>query len=159
MRRRLIHAIAEERFGYQSARIVELLQCKNYLEQQKISDMAILPAKEGRERLYDLYQHHWVDYMEVSKRGDFNPANTFYFWTLSREKLVESLLDAQYGTVYNLRCRYLKEMADGKSLLDFSDKITDSEEAEKFDKLSESFNRLDNAVLKIVENITVLGIL
>lgn len=159
VRRRLIHAIAEERFGYQSARIVELLQCKNYLEQQKISDMAILPAKEGRERLYDLYQNHWVDYMEVSKRGDFNPSNTYFFWTLSTEKLIDNLLNAQYGAVYNLRCRYLKEIADGKSLLDFSHKITDNEEAQKFDKLSESLDRLDNAVLKIMENITVLSIL
>ena len=159
VRRRLIHAIAEERFGYQSARIVELLQCKNYLEQQKISDMAILPAKEGRERLYDLYQNQWVDYMEVSKRGDFNPSNTYFFWTLSTEKLMENMLNAQYGTVYNLRCRYLKEIADGKSLLDFSHKITGAEEAHKFEKLSESLDRLDNAVLKIMENITVLGIL
>lgn len=159
VRRRLIHAIAEERFGYQSARIVELLQCKNYLEQQKISDMAILPAKEGRERLYDLYQNQWVDYVEISKRGDFNPSNTYFFWTLSTEKLIDNLLNAQYGTVYNLRCRYMKEIADGKSLLDFSHKITDAEEAEKFDKLSESLDRLDNAVLKIIENVTVLGIL
>ena len=159
VRRRLIHAIAEERFGYQSARIVELLQCKNYLEQQKISDMAILPAKEGRERLYELFQHQWVDYMEVSKRGDFNPSHTYFFWTLSTEKLTENLLNSQYGTVYNLRCRYLKEIADGKSLLDFSHKITGAEEAHKFDKLSESLDRLDNAVLKIIENITVLGIL
>ena len=159
MRRRLIHAIAEERFGYQSARIVELLQCKNYLEQQKISDMAILPAKEGRERLYTLYQNQWVDYMEVSKRGDFNPSNTYFFWTLSKDQLIENLLNAQYGTVFNLRSRYLKELSDGKSLLDFSHKITDAEEAQKFDKLSESLDRLDNAVLKIIENITVLGIL
>jgi hypothetical protein len=159
VRRRLIHAIAEERFGYQSARIVELLQCKNYLEQQKISDMAILPAKEGRERLYGLYQQQWVDYVEVSKRGDFNPSNTYFFWTLSTDKMVKNLLNAQYGTVYNLRCRYLKEVSDGKSLLDFSHKITDAEEAQKFDKLSESLDRLDNAVLKIIENITVLGIL
>ena len=159
VRRSLIHAIAEERFGYQSARIVELLQRKTYLEQQKISDMAILPAKEGRERLYELYRNHWVDYVEVSKRGDFNPSSTYFFWTLSVDKLIENLLNAQYGAVYNLRCRYLKEVADGKTLLDFSHKITDAEEAQKFDKLSESLDRLDNAVLKIIENITVLGIL
>lgn len=93
VRRSLIHAIAEERFGYQSARIVELLQCKNYLEQQKISDMAILPAKEGRERLYELFRNHWVDYIEVSKRGDFNPSSTYFFWTLSTDEVVKKFVE------------------------------------------------------------------
>ncbi len=43
------------RFGDISGRIVELLQRSKYLEQQQVSDMIILPARETRERLYKLY--------------------------------------------------------------------------------------------------------
>jgi hypothetical protein len=33
----------------------ELLQRNQYLEQQQICDMALLPARETRERLYKLF--------------------------------------------------------------------------------------------------------
>lgn len=45
VRRSLVHDIAEEKFGKESARIIELLQKHPYLEQQKLSEMAILPAR------------------------------------------------------------------------------------------------------------------
>jgi hypothetical protein len=55
MRRRTILQIAQGRFGIASGRIIELLQRNKYLEQQTVSDRAILPARETRERLYRLY--------------------------------------------------------------------------------------------------------
>lgn len=55
LQRRTIYNIACERFGYTSGRIVELLQRHKYLEQQAVCDMAVLPARESRERLYKLF--------------------------------------------------------------------------------------------------------
>jgi hypothetical protein len=37
-------------------RIMELLQKRKYLEQQRIGDMVITPPRECREKLYALYQ-------------------------------------------------------------------------------------------------------
>jgi DNA-directed RNA polymerase III subunit RPC3 len=45
-----------DRFGNLSARILEMLQRKKYLEQQSIADLAIIPAREARERLYKLFK-------------------------------------------------------------------------------------------------------
>jgi hypothetical protein len=56
LRRRTILQIAQGRFGVASGRIIELLQRNKYLEQQVVSDRAILPARETRERLYRLYK-------------------------------------------------------------------------------------------------------
>jgi len=55
LRRRTIQQVAQRRFGVASGRIIELLQRYKYLEQQTVSDRAILPARETRERLYQLY--------------------------------------------------------------------------------------------------------
>lgn len=159
VRGRLIHDIAEEKFGKESARIVELLLRLPYLEQQKLSEMAILPARSGRERLYDLLKHQWVEYVELSKRADYNPSSTFFFWKLNKNKLIRTLVDELYGSVLNLRLRRCMEHAMGKDLLDFSHNITDAEELKKFNKLSNALSRLDDAVLKIMENSVVLDIL
>lgn len=56
MQKKLMQSVLNERYGQASARIVELLRRKRYLEQQKISDLAILPARDARERLYRLYK-------------------------------------------------------------------------------------------------------
>ena len=44
-------------FCYSSpARLIELFNRRSYLEQTRIGDLVIMPAKEARERLYRLYQ-------------------------------------------------------------------------------------------------------
>ena len=58
VRHKTIHSIALERYGPVSARIVEMLQRRKYLEQQQIADLAIVPARDARERLYRLFR--WV---------------------------------------------------------------------------------------------------
>ena len=40
-----------------------------------VGEMAIIPAREARERVYALYRDKWVDYVEVSKRTDYNPSS------------------------------------------------------------------------------------
>jgi DNA-directed RNA polymerase III subunit RPC3 len=154
---RLMRNIAEEKFGKESARIVELLQKHKYLEQQKLSEMLILPAREGRERLYELFKHHWVGYLELSKRGDYGAASTSFFWNLDREKLQPSLLESMYGTLLNLRLRKQMEREQGKDVLDFSHTITDREEKLKYQRLCLALNRLDNSIMKVIENTLVLG--
>lgn len=154
---RLMRNIAEEKFGKESARIVELLQKHKYLEQQKLSEMLILPAREGRERLYDLFKNHWVEYLEISKRGDYNSSSTSFFWNLDRTKLQPQLLEGMYGAILNLRLRKRMEVETGKDLLDFSHTITDREEKQKYQKLCLALNRLDNSIMKVIENTLVLG--
>jgi DNA-directed RNA polymerase III subunit RPC3 len=154
---RLMRNIAEEKFGKASARIVELLQKHKFLEQQKLSEMLILPAREGRERLYELFKHHWVEVLEVSKRGDYSAASTSFFWNLDRAKVQPQLLEGMYGTLLNLRTRKRLELERGREVLAFHRTITDKEEKARYQRLCLSLNRLDNSIVKVIENILVLG--
>lgn len=104
-KRKTIHSIATSRYDVASSRIVELLHQKKYIEQQQIADMAILPARDVREKLYKLYKDKWVDFLELSKRTDFNPSSTNYFWYLDHSRLQQSILNNMYKSILNLRTR------------------------------------------------------
>lgn len=118
LRRRTIHRIASGRYGVYSARIVELLHAHKYLEQQAVADRAILPARETRERLYRLFRDRWLGCLELSKRGDFSPASSCYFWYLDMPRLREAVLEHLFKAIYNVRLRRESELAKSKDLLE-----------------------------------------
>ena len=49
----------------------------------------------------------WVDYLELSKRTDFNPSTTTFFWFLDKNNLEKNILEHSYQAVFNLRSRYV----------------------------------------------------
>ncbi len=167
----LVQSIADDRFGKASGRIIQLLIRKRQVEQQKLSELAILPGRDARARLYDLYRCKWIDYFEITKRSDIDTSksaqnwgadgasgggsNVYYFWTLDEKHLHEVLQSELYKTLYNLRSRRQMEFSQGKELVDFSHRITDMEEALRFDKLSLSLDRLDCSVLRLLESISL----
>eukprot|EP01041_Mallomonas_annulata_P010948 gene10948-22864_t len=156
LKKRTIHSIICEKFGLQTGRIFELLLKKKYLDQQKIADLAILPAREARERLYKLYANKWVNYVEVSKRIDFQSNSTLFFWYIDLLKMNHNLLESMYKSLYNIRKRRKFEFEQGKELVEFANQITNVTEADRFDKLARSLDRLDRAVLKVDETIMML---
>lgn len=48
--------------GARSARICRVLLDKKYLEQQQLSELAMMSVKETRERLYTMYRDHIVTF-------------------------------------------------------------------------------------------------
>lgn len=66
-----------------------------------------------------MYRDKWVDFLEVSKRIDYNPSSTFYFWYLDQAKLLNSILQTLYKSIYNVRLRKNHEAKTKKSLLEF----------------------------------------
>lgn len=106
IKRKTFQSIAAARFGVSTARIIELLTSHDELiEQQQLSDLAIMPAREARENLYKLYKDKWVDYRDISKRLDYNPASTYYFWHLDQSKLKATVLDHSHKSILNMRIR------------------------------------------------------
>jgi hypothetical protein len=67
----------------------ELLQRNQYLEQQQIC----------------LCRDGWVNYVDLSKRADFNPSTSFYFWFLDLPLLKSTIRDHTYQTMHNLLVR------------------------------------------------------
>ena len=106
LQRKTITSIARTRYGIHAARLVELMLCKNeWTEQNVLGDVAIMPARDAREKLYLLYRNKWVDYKEVSKRSDYNPQSTFYFWKIDYSHIKGMVLDHCYHAMLNLRVK------------------------------------------------------
>ena len=106
LKRKTFQSIAATRFGLSTARIVEFLTSNNQLiEQQQLSDKAIMPAREATQDLYKLYRDNWIDYRDVPKRTDYNPSSTHYFWSLDQARLKGVVLNHCYKTLLNLRLR------------------------------------------------------
>jgi hypothetical protein len=54
---------------------------------------------------YYAHREGWVDYLELSKRTDFNPSTTTFFWFLDKTNLEKTILEHSYQAVFNLRSR------------------------------------------------------
>ena len=106
IQRKTITSIARGRYGVQTARLVELMLTRDeWMEQSALGDIAIMPAREAREKLYLLYRDNWIDFREVSKRSDFNPQSTFYFWRMDYNHVKSVVLDHAYRGLLNLRIK------------------------------------------------------
>jgi hypothetical protein len=106
LQRKTVTSIARTRYGIHAARLVELMLSKNeWTEQNMLGDVAIMPARDAREKLYLLYRDKWVDYKEVSKRSDYNPQSAFYFWKIDYTHIKGMVLDHCYHAMLNLRLK------------------------------------------------------
>ena len=106
LQRKTITSIARARYGVPSARLIELMLTRDeWVEQSVLGDLAILPAREAREKLYLLFRDKWVDFKEISKRSDYNPQSTFYFWRVDYQNLRAIVLEHSYKGMLNLRLK------------------------------------------------------
>ena len=102
-----------------------MLRHHKYVEQQAISDCAIVPAREAREKLYSLFQDKWVNYYEVSKSGSnsYNPSSTVYLWYYNNadgfnNSCNRTLINRLYMVIYKLAVRYAHEIETGRTLVE-----------------------------------------
>ena len=116
--------------------------------------MAIIPARDARELIYKLYREQWIDYQEISKRSDFNPASTFYFWTLNRDKIVSNLISSSYKAIVNLRLRKSHEMMLSASQgFDIDNNFMHNDDKDKYETETE---RLKLVYARLDEGVSIL---
>ena len=151
---RAIHDIAVHRYGLPTARILRLLQSKPHLEQQTIADVAIIPAREARERLYKLFRDGWANYLEITKRPDFNPSSTTFFWYVDTPAVEGKVIEHTYKALYNLQGYRDMRYKQGKHLLEFV--VTDPAEVRKYDRFVSDMNNLDDGLLKLDTTLMLL---
>jgi DNA-directed RNA polymerase III subunit RPC3 len=68
IKQRSVDSIIKNKFGKESARICRVLLEKKMLEQKQIAELAMIPAKDTRERLYKMLA---ANYVKVQVRPDF----------------------------------------------------------------------------------------
>lgn len=122
LRRKTAHSITYEKFGDVSGRIFELLLDKKYLDQQRIGDLAIAPSRDVRTRMYEMYKAGFIDYIDISKRGDFNTLSTIFLWHVNPAKFKKAALDMVFKAIFNVRVRKQSECEQKKHVLELVDR-------------------------------------
>ncbi|KAF1744880.1 hypothetical protein MXB_4967 [Myxobolus squamalis] len=102
-----------ERYGKHAKRIYRLLLDKPYMEQKHISDFSMVPFKETKAILYQLYLDSIVDCKQIIRTPDANPLSSIF------------LFSANFGLSVSIILEYAKAFA-GKIIdrrISLNDKI------------------------------------
>ncbi|CAM9353777.1 unnamed protein product [Ectocarpus sp. 4 AP-2014] len=163
IRSNLVKCTARDRYGKETARIMEILLQNKYLDQQQVGEMAMIPPSDARERLYRLVRDRMVSVQEVPKRADRNPNTTFYLWTIKHDQVAQVVLESLYKAMLNMRLRRKFVYSNDKacrSCLEFelfihdaAARLSNDAERERLDQVRRSLDRLDTALLRLDENL------
>ena len=120
LRERTMHSILTERYHEEEneanhgvcARIYQVLLHAKYAEQNQVADLAMIPMKEARIHLYQMYKDKYIMYQEVPRR-DHNPETTIFLWCVnnSDEKFAVVVEDL-HKSMLNLRLRQEHEIGE-----------------------------------------------
>ncbi|KAI0080589.1 hypothetical protein K474DRAFT_1769343 [Panus rudis PR-1116 ss-1] len=105
LKRRVLEAVARERFGDAAVRIIRLLLQTGKMDEKQISKIGMMSPKESRPLLSSLSAESLISIQEVPKSADRNPARTFYLWYVDLPKTYAVLQSSLYKTLYNIASR------------------------------------------------------
>ncbi|CAN0128135.1 unnamed protein product [Ascophyllum nodosum] len=155
IRSRLVKCTMRDRYGKETARIMEILLQNKFLEQQQVAEMAMLPPGDARTRLYRLLRDRMVSMQEVPKRADRNPNATFFLWTIKHDQVNQLVTDSLYKAMLNMRLRRKFVYSNDKELFihDAASRLSNDAEKERLDQVRRSLDRLDTALLRLDETL------
>jgi len=159
---RIIYKVVHDRHGEIAGRIVSILSVLGWLESDKIAEHAMVPAKDTREILHQLFRKKYVDLFQVSAARMPTPANTTYLWRADRDQLLATVLDDTALALWNIRLRRQRQVEVGKEWIERAQQAEDMDEnAHETDRIQyqrfcNGLERLDNAVLQLDETLMVL---
>eukprot|EP00245_Coleochaete_scutata_P013284 TRINITY_DN5365_c0_g1_i1.p1 TRINITY_DN5365_c0_g1~~TRINITY_DN5365_c0_g1_i1.p1 ORF type:complete len:248 (+),score=55.87 TRINITY_DN5365_c0_g1_i1:106-744(+) len=117
VRLREVEGMLVQKYGMPGCRIFRLLILKKRLEQKQIGEMAMIPIKDTRELLYNLFKDEYVQLQEISKTADKAPSRTFYLWYVNLAKVMEKVLNNMFHGASNLRQRLQHELNQEQEVL------------------------------------------
>lgn len=84
----LVESFINQRFGSTSTRIFRIIGAHKMVEEKTISKIAMIPAKDTRDRLYQLLKLGLVILQPVSKSLDHAAARTIHLWSLEPNQTI-----------------------------------------------------------------------
>jgi DNA-directed RNA polymerase III subunit RPC3 len=159
---RLFHQIIHDRHGEVAARIVSILTKQGWLESDALAVEAMVPAKDTREFLHQLYRSNYIDLFQLTTSRQHNPATTIYLWKIDRPKLVRKATENVALALWNIRLRREHEVEVGKGWIERAQRTDDTDENEhatdrlNFEKFRLGLERLDCAAQQLDETLMVL---
>ena len=111
--------IVMERFGSKAARIFRLVKDRKYIEQERIQQLAMIPAKEAKHLTYTLLQENYLQMQELKKPGvSAAPIKTFFLFHIDLNMVVRMEIEHCYHALYNTMQRREYEVSSNKRMID-----------------------------------------
>ncbi|KAI7872650.1 RNA polymerase III subunit RPC82-domain-containing protein [Spinellus fusiger] len=146
LRQKIFEDVVREKLGVATCRILRILIDKGKLDESQVQKLAMLPAKDTREKLAMLNLKGFVEIQEVPRSADRAPGRSFHLWYVPLDKCYEELLLDVYRSIANLQQRKKEELKKRGRLID---KLNRLDVQENMDLLSEG----DKAEIALMENI------
>jgi len=161
IQRKLMHQYVTDAHGEVAARVCSILEAKGDLEAEGIADAAMVPVKEVREVLYDLFQAKLITLINLQQGKQHNAATAIYLWGIDRRRMTQTVTDNVALALHNIRLRRQHEMEVGKDWVERAKESSVDENEHELDKLNynkfcQGLERLDSAALQLDESLMVM---
>lgn len=161
LQRRTLHQFITDAHGEIASRIYSILEAKGYLEAESVADAAMVPVKEAREVLYELFQAKLIILVNLQQGKQHNAATSIYLWGVDCWKTTQSVSGYVALALHNIRLRRLHEMEVGKDWVERAKEPSVDENEHDLDKLNynmfcQGLERLDTAALQLDETLMVM---
>jgi len=161
LQRRTLHQYITDAHGEIASRIYSILEAKGYLEAESVADAAMVPVKEAREVLYDLFQAKLIMLVNLQQGKQHNAATSIYLWGVDCWKTTQSVTDYIALALHNIRLRRRHEMEVGEDWVERAKEPSADENEHDLDKLNynkfcQGLERLDSAALQLDETLMVM---
>jgi DNA-directed RNA polymerase III subunit RPC3 len=162
LRERVTHQMVHDRHGETAARMLSILDKQGWLESDALAVQAMVPAKDTREFLHQLYRSHYVELFHVTTSKQHNPAATMYLWRIHDGRLLRQVTENVAHALWNIRLRREHEVEVGKGWIERAQQAADTDENEQegdrlnFEKFRLGLERLDCAAQQLDETLLVL---
>ncbi|XP_052283471.1 DNA-directed RNA polymerase III subunit RPC3-like isoform X2 [Dreissena polymorpha] len=113
-----VESVIQERFGSKSLRIFRVLILKKHLEQKQIEELVMIPAKEAKELLYNMFAQNFITITEISKTADHAPARSFYLFRVNLEQVARMLLEHSMKALMNTIVKREMETRENRRLME-----------------------------------------
>mmetsp|Transcript_10883 Transcript_10883/g.25966 ORF Transcript_10883/g.25966 Transcript_10883/m.25966 type:complete len:501 (+) Transcript_10883:649-2151(+) len=154
------HQFIKSNLGINAARTVSILKEHSFLESDLVAEKAMMPPKETRDVLHNLFRQGYVNLLNLNQGKQYNTSTTIYLWEYNRTKLQRKVSDEVCTALLNMRLRRQNEICRGAQFMDRAataaansmggenEHKADQEERRKF---AVGLQRIDNAILSLDE--------
>jgi DNA-directed RNA polymerase III subunit RPC3 len=159
---KIFYQIVYDRFGEVSARILAILAKKGWLESDTIAEHAMVPVKDTREALHQLYRAGYIDLFHITNARAYLPTKATYLWCLDRRRLMQKITENVAYALLQIRLRREHEVEAGKQWIERAQQAEDTDENDhqsdklNYKKFCLGLERLDVASQQLDETLLAL---
>jgi DNA-directed RNA polymerase III subunit RPC3 len=96
-----------------------LVRRHKYIEQEKIQQIAMIPAKEAKHLTYTLLEENYLQIQELKKPGlSTAPAKIFFLFHIDLNQVARMTIEHCYHALYNIIQRREYEISSNKRMID-----------------------------------------